>query len=352
MNPVIDIMAKKVADWLSMDGKYSDVVISSRVRLARNLQNYLFVNRASEREQQEVITEVLQAAEETTRLKQTYYFDMSSVDTDEHQFFIERRLISLDFSEKSNPRGLLVATDESTDIMINEEDHLRIQFLSAGFSLKKGWQEIYRLDEELSKNLNYAFSDQFGYLTACPTNVGTGVRFSVFIHLPALTYTREIDEVFAELIPTGIAVRGFYGEGSQITGNFFQISNQYTLGWTEQEILDRLVPIVKKFINKEKKARQKIKNKQMIFIEDKVNRVVGILMKAKMISSMEFLDFVSTLRLGVALGITQQWNYQILNELMLICQPAHLQKISGENLTETERDMKRASLVRERLYLN
>ncbi len=352
MNPVIDIMAKKVSKWLSKNGKYSDVIISSRVRLARNLRNYLFVNRASEREQQEVITEVLQAAEETTRLKQAYYFDMSSVDAEEHQFFIERHLISLDFSEKTNPRGLLVATDESADIMINEEDHLRIQFISAGFSLKRGWQEIHRLDEELSKNLNYSFSDQFGYLTACPSNVGTGVRFSVFIHLPALIYIKEIDEVFAEMIPTGIAVRGFYGEGSQITGNFFQISNQYTLGWTEQGILDRMIPIVKKIIEKERKARQKIKNKKSIFIEDKVNRVIGILMRAKMISSMEFLDFISTLRFGLALGITQRWNYQTLNELMLISQPTHLQKITGENLSETERDIKRATLIREKLNLN
>ncbi len=352
MNPVIDIMAKKVADWLSKDGDYSDVIISSRVRLARNLQNYLFVNRASELEQQEIITEVLQAAEETTRLKQAYYFDMSSVNSEENQFFIERRLISLDFSEKSNPRGLLVASDESAGIMINEEDHLRIQFLSAGFSLKKGWQEIHRLDEELSKNLNYAFSDQFGYLTACPSNVGTGVRFSVFTHLPALIYTGEIDEVFAELIPTGIAVRGFYGEGSQITGNFFQISNQYTLGWKEQVILTRMEQIIKKFIDKERRARKRIKNKKTIFVEDKVDRVIGLLMKARMISFMEFLDFVSTLRLGVALGITQQWNYKTLNELMLISQPVHLQKVAGGNLSETERDIKRASLIRERLNLN
>ncbi len=352
MNDVIDEMAKKLAVWLSGEGKDSDIIISSRARLARNLQNIPFVDRASEDEQKSIISKVLLAAENVHQLKDGLYFGMSSIGLADRQFFVERRLISTDFVDKENPRGVLFSKDEKASVMINEEDHLRIQLIYPGFSLDEAWYHIRQVDEEFSQHLDYAFSNRFGYLTACPTNVGTGVRLSVFIHLPVLTFTREIEKIFAEMIPAGIAVRGFYGEGSKIIGNFFQISNQYTLGCTEQGILDRMMPLINRFIVQEREAREKIINDQRIIIEDKIYRAIGILSKSKILTSMEFLDLLSALRLGVDMNIFSKIEGRIFNELMVQTQPVHIQKLKGEKMSELERDIFRANLVREKLHLN
>ena len=352
MTNVIEHMVHNVAEWLLGKGKDSDIIISSRARLARNLQNIPFIDRASEDQQKEVLSTVLLAAENAPLLKDVYFFNVSSMEKQKRLFFVERRLISMDFAERENPRGVLVTPNERVGVMINEEDHLRIQVICSGFSLLEAWHEIRRLDEELSGDLNYAFSERFGYLTACPTNVGTGVRFSVFIHLPVLTFKKEIEGVFAETIPTGIAVRGFYGEGSKVIGNFFQISNQYTLGWTEQGILDRIIPIIRRFITQERKARQQIMKDQRIVIEDKIFRALGILSKARILTSMEFLDLISALRLGSDLGIIPEIDTKLFNELMVVTQPAHIQGLEGKTLDEIERDILRASLVRKKLNLN
>lgn len=352
MTSVIDEIYKQVAGWLSGDGQDSDIVISSRARLARNLQNTPFVERASEDQQKQVLTKVLEAAEYTQIFQDAYYFDMSTLDELDRQFFVERRLISTDFVERENPRGFLVTTDEETSVMINEEDHLRIQKLCSGFSLDKSWHDLRQAYEALSHDMIYSFSERFGYLTACPTNVGTGVRFSVFIHLPVLTFTKEIEDVFTEMIPTGIAVRGFYGEGSKIIGNFFQISNQYTLGWTEQGILDRVKPLIERFISLERQARERLMNDERIVIEDKIYRAMGVLHNVRILSSMEFLNLLSALRLGVDLGIIDKIDKKRFNELMVLTQPAHIQKIEGKTLTERERDTIRANMVREKLHFN
>ena len=350
MSNVIDKMAHRIAYWLSGEGKDSDIIISSRARLARNLLNVPFVDRATEDQQEAVLSTVLSAAENTKLLSNAYYFNMSSIGEMDRQFFVERRLISADFTEGKNPRGLLVTADEQAGVMINEEDHLRIQVVCSGFSLDKAWYDVHQLDQDLSSDLRYAFSERFGYLTACPTNVGTGVRFSVFMHLPVLTFTKEIEDVFAEMIPAGIAVRGFYGEGSRVVGNFFQISNQYTLGWTEQGILDRIIPLIECFIAKEQKARECVMSEQRVNIEDKVLRAQGILSKAKILSFLEFLDLLSALRLGVDLAILPKIDVKIFNELMVLTQPAHIQKMEGKSLTELERDTIRANLVKEKLH--
>ncbi len=352
MFDVIDKMTSKMADWLSGEGRDSDIVISSRARLARNLLNFPFVDRSTEDQQKTILSAVLSAAENTEFLKNALYFDISSVNELNRQFLVERRLISTDFAEGENPRGLLVTVDEQIGVMINEEDHLRIQVIHSGFSLEKAWYDVRQLDQELSSYLDYAFSERFGYLTACPTNVGTGVRFSVFVHLPALTFTKEIEGVFSEMIPAGIAVRGFYGEGSQIIGNFFQISNQYTLGWTEQGILDRLIPLINCFITKERSAREHVMNDQRVTIEDKVFRAQGILTKAKVLSFIEFLDLLSALRFGIDLDMLPKIDGRIFNELMVLTQPAHIQKTEGKVLNELERDILRATLVRGKLNLN
>jgi protein arginine kinase len=237
-------------------------------------------------------------------------------------------------------------------MMINEEDHIRIQSVFPGFNLDNAWIRIHQLDVALSQHLDYAYSDRLGHLTACLTNVGTGIRFSVFLHLPVLVFTKEIETVFSDMIPAGITVRGFHGEGSRIIGNFFQISNQYTLGWTEQGILDRVKPLIKRFIVLERTARDRIMNNQRIIIEDKIFRALGVLSHARILSSIEFLSFLSALRLGAELNILEDINKSVFNELMVVTQPAHIQKLEGKKLNEEERDEIRARLVRDKLGLN
>ena len=321
--------------------------------MARNLQNIPFVDRASEDQQKSVLTNVLKAAENSEHLGDATYFDIATLDNLDREFFAERRIISADFIEQDNPRGFLVTGAEETSLMINEEDHVRIQMIGSGLSLDKVWKMIHQLDEELSKTLSYAYNSRFGYLTACPTNVGTGIRFSVFIHLPVLTFSNEIEEVFAEMIPAGIAVRGFHGEASKVIGNFFQISNQYTLGWTEQGILDRLLPLIQRFITQERQARDRLMNgKDRVLLEDKIYRALGILSHAKVLSSLEFLDFLSALRLGSDLGLLSGIEGKSFNDLMVRSQPAHIQKMEGKTLSERERDLIRAKLVKETLHLN
>ncbi len=353
MSDVIDKMCKHVAGWLSGKGKDADIVISSRARLARNLQNIPFVERATEDQQKAVLTQVLKAAEDSTLLRGAHYFDLSALQALDRELFMEKRIISADFVSRDHARGFLVTSDEETSVMINEEDHVRIQTIRAGFSLDESWQHLYRVDGELSQGLHYAFSERFGYLTACPTNVGTGVRFSVFIHLPVLSFTGEIEDIFEQMIPAGITIRGFLGEGSQSIGNFFQISNQYTLGWTEQGVLDRVVPLIERFISLERQARENVMNgKERIMIEDKIYRARGVLSNARILSSIEFLNLLSALRLGVDLGFFPDVREGPFNELIVITQPAHIQKLEGKVLTERERDEIRARWVKEKLHLN
>ena len=294
---------------------------------------------------------MIKAANGVDLLESSAYIDMSTTDDLDRQFFVERRLISSEFAEMNDPRGFFVTDDEAVSLMINEEDHLRLQVIHSGLSLEKIWYEIHQFDQELAAHLMYAYSNRFGYLTACPSNVGTGVRFSVFIHLPVLTFTKKIENIFAEMIPAGIAIRGFYGEGSRIMGNFFQISNQYTLGWTEQGILDRIIPLIKQFIFKERKARDQVIKNRRIELEDKVFRDLGILTHARILPSIEFLNLLSAIRMGVDLGFLPNMDRKIFNELIVTTQPAHIQKSKGKKLTEIERDSLRASLVREKLNL-
>jgi len=336
MSDSISKMTRRSAAWLSGEGKYSEIVISSRARLARNLQNILFTEKASETQQEEVISIVREAYNSTRLMNDAHFYDVLKMEKLDLRFLVERRLISEDFADGENRRG---------------EDHIRMQVIFPGFSLDQAWYTICKINQEVSENLDYAFSERFGYLTACPTNVGTGVRFSVFIHLPVLIFTKEIDKMFSEMIPAGIAVRGFYGEGSKVIGNFFQISNQYTLGWTEQGILDRVLPLIEAFIDREYKARERLMQDQHIVIEDKVFRAIGILTKAKILSSMEFLDLLSALRLGVDMNIIKGMDRKLFNELMVITQPAHIQKMEGKILNEIERDVVRADMVRKKLKL-
>ncbi|MFC1502429.1 protein arginine kinase [bacterium] len=352
MEDPINKMIHHIADWLSGSGNDSDVIISSRVRLARNLQDIPFIDRASEDQKQAVIGDIRNAVNDVALLERSAYIDMSGLQDLDQQFFMERRLISSEFVDLQGPRGFFISNDESISLMINEEDHLRLQIIESGLSLEKAWYMLHQLDQKMSLHLKYAYSDHFGYLTACPTNVGTGIRFSVFIHLPVLTFTKKIETMFAEMIPAGIAIRGFYGEGSKVMGNFFQISNQYTLGWTEQGILDRIIPLIKRFIFEERKAREQALKTQRIHLEDKIYRDLGILTHARILPSIEFLNHLSALRMGVDLGFLPNIDRKVFNELIVFTQPAHIQKWKGKSLTELEIDTIRASLVRDKLNLH
>jgi protein arginine kinase len=233
--------------------------------------------------------------------------------------------------------------------MINEEDHLRIQVIESGLNLTDVWKVIDKIDTEFSEKLEYAFSPEWGYLTACPTNTGTGMRASVMLHLPALVITKQINKVLHAIIKVGLAARGFYGEGTEATGNFFQISNQVTLGHSEDEIIDNLERIIKQVIEHESNARKALMSQKMEALNDRIWRSLGMLKSAHIMTSQEAIEHLSSVRLGVDMGIIKDIDRTRLNELFLTIQPAHLQKLEGKVLTSSQRDARRASLIREKL---
>jgi protein arginine kinase len=352
MSDVINHIQNKCPGWLSGQGPDSDIVISSRVRLARNLHGFPFVDRLDEKQRKDVRDRILEGSRETEALGACRFIAPDVLDHLERRFFVERRLISPELGECTKPSGFLFGSDEKIGIMIHEEDHVRIGVLESGFSLETAWDRIKRIDSELAEHLRYATSDRFGYLTACPTNVGTGIRFSVFIHLPILTFSKALDGLFEETVPAGIAVRGFYGEGSQAVGNLFQISNQYTLGWTEQGILLRVLPLIRRFVDRENEARERIMNERRVPVEDMVYRALGILTHARILTSMEWLGLWSALRLGVETNFLPWRERSLFNELMVTTEPAHLQEGEGRTLTEEEMNIRRATLVREKLHFS
>jgi protein arginine kinase len=236
-------------------------------------------------------------------------------------------------------------------VMVNEEDHLRLQAIRAGFQVNEAHEDLRSIDERLDRELGFAFSKDFGYLTACPTNVGTGMRASVMFHLPALVFTKQIDKVFAGVTKINLAVRGFYGEGTQASGDFFQISNQITLGLAEVDILNALGRIVPKIVAYEREVRSHLLDKDRLRLEDKIWRALGTLRVARSISSEETMDLLSSVRLGVNLGLLTDVDIETVNELFILTQPAHLQKLEKRELEPLERDVTRAEYIRDKLGL-
>ncbi len=342
-------LVKETASWLDGSGPKSAVVLSSRVRLARNIRGYPFTNRSQGDELAAVLEEVHQAADEVGFLRDGLMLDIGQLTDLNRSFLVERHLISPALASASQSPGLLVGQREVVSAMINEEDHLRLQAMQSGLQLRGTWQIIDRIDDELSERLDYAFSDQYGYLTACPTNVGTGLRASVLIHLPALVLTKEIDQVIKGISQVGLVVRGFYGEGTEVLGNLFQISNQTTLGRSEEDIVDNIERFSNQIIDFEEKARQTLLADARPQIEDKIWRAYGIMKNARVMSSQELMSLSSAVRLGVSLGIVRSISIATLNNLTMLMQPAHLQKIAGKKMEAGERDERRAELVRRNL---
>lgn len=342
-------LAHSLGCWLDGSGPSSDIVLSTRVRLARNLAEVPFTHRAREEQLQMVYSGVLSAAKGVPALSGVEAFPMRDLPPLDRQFLVERHLISHDLADNGRLRGLLVVPDESLSAMVNEEDHLRLQALASGFQLRSAWEAVNAVDDELARSLDYAFSEDLGYLTSCPTNAGTGMRASALIHLPSLVLTKQIGRVLQGIAQVGLAVRGFYGEGSQIQGNFFQISNQTTLGQSEKETIDSLERVTRQIIDYEQRARDELLKEAQIQVEDKIWRAFGTLRHSRVISSQEVINLSSAVRFGLALRIEGLADVRTLNELLVRSQPAHLQKTAGREMEPRERNIVRADYVRKRL---
>ena len=337
------------SEWLKGTGPHSDIVMSSRIRLARNLEKSPFPNRADKKRSEENFNKIKNALSKVDLLKKSIFLDLSKLDGVDKKFLVERHLMSNEHALAGDNKALLVTEEEIISIMINEEDHLRVQVMRSGFDLNEAWNVMDALDNNLAKLLRFAFLPDWGYLTACPTNAGTGMRGSVMLHLPALVMTKQINKVLAAIAKLSFTSRGLYGEGTQALGNFFQISNQVSLGHGESEIIENIKGLIKQIIEQEQQARESLLSQQRAVLEDKIQRAFGTLRNAHIISSQETIELLSMVRLGVDLDIVKRISRSLVNELFIITQPSHLQKIEGHKLSTSERDIKRASLIREKL---
>ena len=345
----LDDLARTPGPWLDGSGPRPDLVVSTRVRLARTLSGVPFSHRARDEQLVAVLGSVERAAEGAASFHGGGLLRMHEMTPIDRQFLVERHLVSHELSDGARPRGLLLAAGERLSIMVNEEDHLRLQALCSGFQLAEAWALAERADEELEQSLEYAFQDELGYLTACPTNVGTGMRASVLIHLPALVLTKQIDKVLKSVMQVGLAVRGLYGEGSEVMGNLFQLSNQTTLGHSEQDSVESLDRVTRQILDYEERARDVLVRDAKTQIEDKVWRAYGNLRYGRSMSSQEVINLCSALRLGVALGFDGLPRLKTINELLVLTQPAHLQRRANRPLEAPDRNLLRADLVRAHL---
>ncbi len=337
------------ASWLKGTGPNSDIVISSRIRLARNLSKFPFPHWAKKEDNEEVLALTKSAFEKTEELNDSLYLRLDNLDSVDKQLLVERHLMSNEQAIRSNQKALLVNPDENIAIMVNEEDHLRIQAMESGFDLDGTWAVIKALDNHLSMYLDFAFKRDWGYLTACSTNTGTGMRGSIMLHLPALVMTRQINRVLEAIAKLSFTARGLYGEGTQATGNFFQISNQVSLGSKEEEILGNIKGVIKQIIEQEERARDALLSEHREMLEDRVWRSYGTLKNAHIITSNETVELLSMLRLGSDLEIVTDVERSLINELFILTQPAHLQKLENKKLSSNERDVKRAQIIRSKI---
>jgi protein arginine kinase len=345
----LDDFIRNTGQWLKGSGAYGNIVMSSRIRLARNLAQRPFPNKARKKDLQEILTLVEEAVSKINLFKDTMTFHINELDNVDRQFLIERHLMSHEHATNPDGKALIVSKEEVLAVMVNEEDHLRIQVMQSGLTLTESWDVATAIDDALSKKLSFAYSPQWGYLTSCPTNTGTAMRGSVMLHLPALVMTKQINKVLTAISKLSFASRGFYGEGTQASGNFYQISNQVSLGHSEVDVIQNIVGLIRQIIEQEEQARQALLLQNRPMLEDKIFRSYGILRTAHIITSQETVELLSMLRLGVDLQIVKDVDRKAINDLFIMIQPAHLQKLEGKKLSASERDIKRASLIREKI---
>jgi len=337
-----------ISQWMKKTGPDSDVVISSRIRLARNLEDIRFTNQANDDELKEVIDKVNNLLLNNNKFDLTLV-ELGDLSRNKKNMLVEKHLISPDLSERHINNAVALSTEETISLMINEEDHLRLQVLLPGLQLQEAWDLADKIDDYLEQEINIAFDEKYGYLTACPTNVGTGLRSSIMVHLPALTMINRVKKFISAISQLGLAVRGLYGEGSEAVGNLYQISNQVTLGRSEDEIIENLIEVTHQIITQERNAREILLKEKEIFLKDQIYRAYGILKYAYKISVEEAMKLISNVRLGIDLGIIDDIESTILNQLMVIIRPATLQVLKGEEMTIEDRHIYRAQLIRERL---
>jgi len=337
--------------WLEASGDHADIILSTRVRLARNLQGHAFGSRARVNDREAVLKRFRACMGSSRALGRGTLLPLLELSARSRKILLERRLISRDLigDAETGPAlgsAVLLSDHDPLSVMVNEEDHLRIQSLLSGLRLQEAWNVVDRLDEELGQELPYAFHHEFGFLTSCPTNVGTGLRASVLMHLPGLVLTKEIGRVLQGLAQVGLTFRGLYGEGSEVVGNFFQVSNQTTLGKTEEDLVDHLDKIVRQVVQYESQARQVLLRDARAVTEDKIWRAYGLLRYARSLSFEELMNLLSGVRLGVSLKLLPGLRVYTLNKIMIFTQPAHLEQAAGRDLPQSESDAHRAAYVR------
>lgn len=342
-------LVKHPADWMTGKSKDNSVVITSRIRLARNIRNYPFPGWAMKAERCEILDEILPEIAKLTSMKKGFSQELSKLDSLQKQVLVERHLISREQAARSQGCATVVNRKQSLSLMVNEEDHLRMQSICAGLHLHQAYDLLDSIDCELEAKLSYAYDGKLGYITACPTNLGTGMRASVMLHLPALVLTDQITQVLQAVSKIGLAVRGLFGEGTESLGDLFQISNQSTLGESESTILDRLERVIRQVANHERNARLKMMEEELDELSDKVGRAYGMLKFAHMFDSKEAFTHISLLRLGADMGYFPEGTMQLCDALMMEIQPAHLQLYAGKELEPEKRDLIRAEIIRDRL---
>ncbi|MBM4046230.1 MAG: protein arginine kinase [Planctomycetes bacterium] len=345
----INDLCHKTGEWLRGTGPESDIVISTRVRLARNVAHFPFLTRVKPEQKQEIEAYLRERVMRVGIDENLLYVNLADTEPVDRLFLVERHLISREHADGDGQRGVAFGRNEVVSLMVNEEDHLRIQVLRSGLELRETWERINHVDDLLATQVNYAFSSRFGYLTACPTNAGTGLRASVMLHLPALSMARQIEKVFNAVGRLNLVVRGLYGEGTQASGDLYQISNQVTLGKSETDILKTIESVIPRITSYERMARKHLVEENRAQIEDRVWRSYGMLRTARTISSEETLHLLSQVRMGVNLGLIDNVKMKTVNELFILTLPAHLQKMQGRELDPDERNVVRASFVRSRL---
>jgi len=368
-------ISNDINDWFSGTGPLADIVVSSRIRLARNLAGYKFLNSCSDEEKSKILETLKDVLTSLDLGDDIFYFSVDEAPTLSRNFLVERHLISRHHAMAEGPRGVVIARREFFTAMVNEEDHLRLQVLKAGCQLSACLEQIDRIDTMIEKHVDYAFSPRLGYLTACPTNLGTGIRVSVMLHMPALKMTDQIDKFLAAAKDMNLAVRGLFGEGSEATSDLYQISNQVTLGVSERDIVSEFEKvIIPEIVEYEKAARTQLLDNQVDILDDKISRAMALLQNAHLISSQEALFLLSHLRLGLNMREHMQastpaierlcalknqdsgpetdagLSIRTINRLFMLTLPAHLQLNHGRSLGATDRDALRAKIIREALH--
>lgn len=345
---LVDDLLKQQGEWLKAEGSESDIIISSRARLARNLARFPFLTVCDTKTRTEIAIYIREKLSHIKFEKDIHYLELRDLGPVERLVLAERHLISKEHAAQNGDRGVAIARDETMSIMVNEEDHIRMQVYRSGLQLDQVYSDISWLDDKLEQQLNYAFDSRFGYITSCPTNIGTGLRISALMHLPAIVITKQVDKVLQSLARVHYAIRGFFGEGTAPIGDFFQISNQVCLGISEENIVLEMKRVVPEIIKFERSCRQKLMTEQSHVLEDKIHRAYGLLKNAYTISSDETLELLSSIRLGINLQLIDKIPISLINELVVITQPSHIQRLCGKSLEQPERDVERARIIRER----